>query len=88
MALLLALLLDAGRQQTWKQIDQVLAGFVGESDNMTVLDFERLRAALDVPALADLAGRTDQQLAQAITAGGLRHPAHRQPDPVRAARAV
>jgi hypothetical protein len=69
VALLLALLLDSSRQQSWKQIDQVLAGFVGESDNMTVLDFERLRAALNVPALADLAGRTDQQLAQAITAG-------------------
>jgi hypothetical protein len=69
VALLLSLLLDASRQQVWKQIDQVLAGFVGESDNMTVLDFERLRVALNVPALADLAGRTDQQLAQAITAG-------------------
>ncbi len=69
VALLLALLLDSTRQQSWKQIDQVLAGFVGESDNMTVLDFDRLRAALNVPALADLAGRTDQQLAQAITAG-------------------
>jgi hypothetical protein len=69
VALLLAVLLDSSRQQSWKQIDQVLAGFVGESDNMTVLDFDRLRAALNVSALADLAGRTDQQLAQAITAG-------------------
>ena len=46
ISLLLAMLLDDARGESWKHIDATLRGFVGESDNMTVPDFERLRAAL------------------------------------------
>jgi hypothetical protein len=70
VALLLTQLLDSARLQQWKQIDDTLADFVGESDNMTVLDFDRLRAALGAPTVGALAARSAQELGQAITAGG------------------
>jgi hypothetical protein len=69
-ALALALLLDDARRSAWAGIDETLRGFVGESDNMTVLDFETLRTALGAGQTADLAKRSDQELAQAITDGG------------------
>jgi hypothetical protein len=68
VSLLLSLLLDQGRRSAWQDIDGALRSFVGESDNMTVLDMDRLATALGVP-IAELADRTDQQLAQAINEG-------------------
>lgn len=67
VSLLLAMLLDETRAATWTRIDTILRGFVGESDNMTVNDFEKVRATLAVPSLDGLTERTDQELAQAIT---------------------
>lgn len=69
VSLLLATLLDQERRGLWQKVDGTLRAFVGESDNMTVLDFEKLRVALGATELADVARRTDQELAQAITDG-------------------
>lgn len=71
VSLLLALLLDDARGAAWRRIDTTLRGFVGESDNMTVLDFERLRTTLGAPTVAALSARSDQELAQTITDAGL-----------------
>ena len=65
-ALLMRLLLDSSALAAWQSIDGVLAGFVGESDNMTVRDFELLRAALGDATLLDLENHSDQELAQGI----------------------
>lgn len=65
-ALEMRLLLDAAGLATWNTVDATLAGFVGESDNMTVRDFDTLRTVLGDGALDDLEGHTDQELAQGI----------------------
>jgi len=65
-ALELRLLLDAAGLASWSTVDATLAGFVGESDNMTVRDFDTLRTLLGDAALDDLEGHTDQELAQGI----------------------
>jgi hypothetical protein len=70
-ALLLAELTDGdGRLDTWQQMDGVLHGFVGESDNMTVADFPRLQTAAGVTSAADLAAVPDEAIAQALLDGG------------------
>jgi hypothetical protein len=70
-ALLLAELTDGdSRLATWEQMDSVLRGFVGESDNMTVADFSALRATAGVATSAALAALPDDALAQALLDGG------------------
>ena len=71
VSLLLAMLLDSGGADSWRRIDGILRGFVGESDNMTMLDFSTLSATLGAPTLAALGARSDQELAQAITDANL-----------------
>ncbi|HVY39933.1 MAG TPA: DUF3160 domain-containing protein [Polyangia bacterium] len=61
---------DGGRLAAWEQMDSVLRGFVGESDNMTVADFSALRATTGAATSADLAGLSDDVLAQALLDGG------------------
>jgi hypothetical protein len=68
-ALLLAQLTDS-RIGRWRQMDDVLRAFVGESDNMTVADFPRLRTTTGAPTLAALAGLSDDAIAQGLLDGG------------------
>jgi hypothetical protein len=65
------LLADLARpdEARWKAIDSTLRGFVGESDNMVVTDFEALRMAAGATGAADLLAKTDEQLAQLISSG-------------------
>jgi hypothetical protein len=69
--LLLAALADGNdRITTWRQIDDVLRAFVGESDNMTVADFPKLRDVAGAPTSAALAALPDDAIAQALLDGG------------------
>jgi hypothetical protein len=70
LSALLAALMDAGRIEAWKKMDEILRGLVGESDNMTPVDFDRLRTLVNAKDLPELAAKSDEQLAEAITAGG------------------
>jgi hypothetical protein len=58
------------RLDSWRQIDDVLRAFVGESDNMTLADFPSLRDAAGAPSWAALAGLPDAAIAQALLDGG------------------
>ncbi|HSS37191.1 MAG TPA: DUF3160 domain-containing protein, partial [Polyangia bacterium] len=70
-ALLLAELTeDNGRLAAWQQLDTVLRGFVGESDNMTVAYFPVLRTTTGAATSAVLATLPDDVLAQALLDGG------------------
>ena len=55
---------------TWQQLDSVLHGFVGESDNMTVADVPRLQTTAGVTTAAALAALPDEAIAQALLDGG------------------
>jgi uncharacterized protein DUF3160 len=68
--LLLATLSQGAPLDEWKSIDDVLHGFVGESDNMNVADFSRLPGVAGVSGLADLPALSDQALGQALLDGG------------------
>jgi hypothetical protein len=68
--LLAALTDDNSRLTTWRQIDDVLRGFVGESDNMTVADFPKLRDVTGTATPAALAALSDDAIAQALLDGG------------------
>ena len=70
-ALLLAELTDGGnRLAAWQQNDDILRGFAGESDNMTVDDFPKLRATAGVTTSSALAALPDDGIAQALLDGG------------------
>jgi hypothetical protein len=70
-ALLLAELTDGGnRLAAWQQNDDILRGFAGESDNMTVDDFPKLRATAGVTTSSALAALPDDVIAQALLDGG------------------
>jgi hypothetical protein len=68
--LLLAMLSADSNFDGWREIDQVLKGFVGESDNMTVADFGRLQTLLGTASIEAIAALPDQQLAQTLLDGG------------------
>jgi hypothetical protein len=69
-ALLMGELTDAsGRLARWRQIDDVLRAYVGESDNMTVADFPGLRATAGAATPAALAALPDEAIAQALVDG-------------------
>ncbi len=68
--LLLAQLTTGSELARWREVDQVLRGFVGESDNMTVADFGGLQTVLGGASLDALAGLSDQEIAQALVDGG------------------
>jgi len=70
-ALLLAELSEAATQiERWRQIDDVLRAYVGESDNMTVADFPGLRQVAGAATMAALADLSDDEIAQALLSGG------------------
>jgi hypothetical protein len=70
-SLLLAELTSAAtRLDRWRQVDDVLRGFVGESDNMTVADFAKLRDTAGASTWAALAALPDGAIAQALLDGG------------------
>ena len=70
-ALLLAELTDANaRLDRWRDVDGVLHAFVGESDNMTIADFPRLRQVTKTQTAAELAALSDDAIAQALLDGG------------------
>jgi hypothetical protein len=66
----LTALLDAPAQAHWKHIDDTVRAFVGEPDAMEPPDMPKLFADLDITTLAEVAAKTDQQIAQAIATGG------------------
>jgi hypothetical protein len=57
-------------QSDWTQIDRTLRSFVGESDNMKPTDFATLRTVAGVDSWSALLAKSDQELADAIVAGG------------------
>src|SRR5205814_2006955 len=66
-ALLLAELTDGNaRLDRWRDVDGVLHAFVGESDNMTVADFPRLREVTGTQTAAQLAALSDDAIAQPL----------------------
>jgi hypothetical protein len=70
-ALLLAQLTDGNaRLDRWRDVDGVLRAFVGESDNMTVADFPRLRQVAGTQTAGELAALSDDAIAQALLDGG------------------
>ncbi len=69
--LLLAQLTDASAGlASWQQMDDILRAFVGESDNMTVADFPKLRTVAGAATPAALAALPDGAIAQALLDGG------------------
>lgn len=61
--------MDDGALARWRRIDRTLAGFVGESDNMTLDQLDPLLRDLRVTDPAALAGLSDESVAGAIRAG-------------------
>lgn len=61
--------MDEGALARWRRIDRTIAGFVGESDNMTLDQLDPLLRDLRVSDPAALAGISDESLAAAIRAG-------------------
>ena len=54
----------------WTKLDHTLRSFVGESDNMTPVDFAALLPLLNVSSLPAALGKSDDELASAIVGGG------------------
>jgi hypothetical protein len=54
----------------WRRIDQTIAGFVGESDNMTLAQLDPLLRDLGVADVSGLAGLSDEAIVRAVLAGG------------------
>jgi hypothetical protein len=67
--LLRALLGDTG-MANWTAVDQVVRAFVGEPDDLSLPDIDRLMADLGAATPADLAGKTDQDIAAKILEKG------------------
>lgn len=61
-------LMDDASQRSWQQIDDVVRGFVGESDSMTVPEVAALVA--DLGGLEAAYAASDTRVAEAIEAGG------------------
>ena len=63
-------LMNQAAVDDWKMIDGAIGAFVGEPDNMTLLQLDNLLADLGLSSAAELGKRTDQEIAQAIVDGG------------------
>jgi len=63
-------LFDDDNRARHRGIDEVIATFVGESDNLKITEVERLLADLGAPPGAPSVDFTDQRVAQAILDGG------------------
>ena len=68
-AYVLRALMNADAFAEWKLIDETITGMVGEHDNMTVPELDSLLADLKLAKAADLATKSDAEIAQAIVAG-------------------
>jgi hypothetical protein len=68
-AYIMRALMNADSFATWKKIDDLIGGFIGEHDNMTVSQLDSLLADLGVARAADLATLSDGAIAQAIVSG-------------------
>ena len=60
---------DTANLDGWRSIDDVLRAFVGESDNMTLADFPKLRDTAGAATWAELAAKPDDVIAQAVLDG-------------------
>jgi hypothetical protein len=72
-AYVLRALMSSASMADWRTIDDMISGFVGEHDSMTVPQLDSLLADLKLAKAADLANLTDAQIAQAIVAGAYGH---------------
>ncbi len=55
---------------SWQRLEQVISGFVGEADSMTLPELNAYLDDVDVSSAEQLANKTDTELAQAILDGG------------------
>lgn len=62
-------LMDAESKAIWQRLDHSIELFVGEHDDMTVLELDDLLAALGVESAAELSGMPDDEVAAAIARG-------------------
>src|SRR5690606_9379358 len=69
-AVALASLVKGDVHQNWQRLDRTIEGFVGESDNMTLPEVERLLADLAVTGAEQLKALDDATIADALMAGG------------------
>lgn len=65
----LADLFDTGLLDDWNTVHATLSTFVGQDDSMTLPEVPALEQALGVTSSAELAGRDDATVAQAIATG-------------------
>jgi hypothetical protein len=66
----LGALMDGTAVLGWQRIHDVIAGFVGQPDSMTVQELPRLLADLGLAGPAGLATLSDEKIADAVIAGG------------------
>jgi hypothetical protein len=69
-AVLLRALVDEAGLAAWKAVDQVVRAFVGEPDDLSLPDIDRLMADLGAASAADLLARSDQEIAGKIIEKG------------------
>jgi hypothetical protein len=69
-AVLLRALVDATGLERWKTIDQVVRAFVGEPDDMSLTDVDRLSADLGATTPAELTAQSDAAIAAKIVEKG------------------
>lgn len=69
-AVLLRALVDEAGLTHWRAVDQVVRAFVGEPDDMSLPEIDRLMADLGAASLADLQGKSDQDIAAKIVEKG------------------
>jgi hypothetical protein len=69
-AVLLRALVDTAGQGRWKTIDRVVRAFVGEPDDLTLTDIDRLTADLGAATPAALVAHSDQAIADKIVEKG------------------
>jgi hypothetical protein len=69
-AFALGALMDAATEARWQRIHDTIGGFVGQPDSMTPPELTRLLSDLGLSDPAQLAGLSDDVIAQAIVDGG------------------
>jgi hypothetical protein len=62
-------LMDVESKAIWQRLDRTIALFVGEPDDMTVLELDDLLAGLGLESAAELSGMPDDEVAAAIARG-------------------
>ena len=69
-AIAIAKLMDSEALDRWHRIDDVIQGFVGESDNMTPVEVTSLIKDLGISSLEDLSKLSDDDIKKTLLAGG------------------